>query len=191
MGDLAGAIAARTRAIRMAASKATLAEGLYYRWRLHYWMNDYDAALDDLTALVASGFELSEQATANVTVFYPALVLADAGEIDAARERLAGFEPAQPEGERWLTAFARLLGGPHANESDETAEIGAGERRAPADEFFAGLESLAQGDKIAAQARLRAAYVSFDGETNYTYPARVLLLRIQMNPDWPAWVDRP
>jgi hypothetical protein len=75
-GNLAAALAVLNRAEPVAAQRdVRLHELLHYRWRLHWWLGNTEAALADLERYA----EFAPQRTAYVVDVFRALVLADAG----------------------------------------------------------------------------------------------------------------
>ena len=54
--------------------------------------------------------------------------------------------------------------------------------------FHAAARRLAEGDREAAEKDFTRAYRSFDGELCYTYHARLILTKMQMDHAWPAWM---
>lgn len=114
MGLMAEALAARTRMIELgeqpefAAEPQRRCEGYYYRWRLHYWLGDFEAALIDLDMHLEC--DPSSIFCAHV---YPALVLAEMGEFEAAQEHARSLSAENPDS-AWATLWSatclRLLG---------------------------------------------------------------------------------
>lgn len=85
------------------------------RWRLHYWLGQREAAASDLRAL-ATVCPSSDVRRAWFTTYFPALLRAESGEIDAAAETTRNAA-----GTGWLTVTAsaavlRILG--HSAEAD-------------------------------------------------------------------------
>ena len=86
LGRLDEAVAARTDALELATTQNARCESLHYRWRLYYWLNDFDHALTD----IAARSECVQDAWYKHV--YRALIHADQGNLDAARrEALAIF----------------------------------------------------------------------------------------------------
>lgn len=108
MGRYAEALDARTRAIDTAKSPVRRWEGYHYRWRLHYWTGNYDAALADLAT--AASFDPRNRTYTHV---YPALVRAEMGDLPGARalaEALAADSGRNALTLLWAAASLRLLG---------------------------------------------------------------------------------
>ena len=108
MGRYAEAIEARTRAIDTATQPRARCEGYHYRWRLHYWTGDNEAALEDMRVHAECMPENRQYADV-----YPALLLAEMGELeDALRHarRLAERQPDSALGVIWSATCLRLLG---------------------------------------------------------------------------------
>ncbi len=227
LGDFDAALAARTRALELAGTESNRCSNYHYRWRLYYWTGALDAALGDLRALVACAPQNRCYAH-----FYPALVLADAGELGSARAAMrqrAENEPRSVVALIWAATGLRLMGAPeearellsrpadaleyergcvppqtadwmrllheHVREGNRLADLKAFAesttmpRRLLSEAWFheAALR-LGAGDRDGARAALEEAYRCFDGEERYTYHARLLLVRMQENANWPAWI---
>ena len=108
MGCYAEAIEARTRAIATAVKERAQCEGYHYRWRLHYWTDDLEAALEDVEAHVECVPE--SRFYAHV---YPALILAEMGRMPAAlahAHALADEAPESAQAVLWSATCLRLLG---------------------------------------------------------------------------------
>lgn len=113
MGRLEEALEARTRALELADSDPKKWEAYHYRWRLHYWLNDPEAALADLEAIpqlmpagASDGF---------YTHVYPALIRAEQGHMDEAlahARALANAAPDDAQAVLWSATCLRLLGRP-------------------------------------------------------------------------------
>ncbi len=123
MGDFEAAIAARTAAIEVADVTLHEWEGLHYRWRLFYWTDQLDEALEDLEAVQ----ELIQEKPAPERLFYsfvyPMLVHAEAGrmaEALALARAIAAPAEESPDDSAssvlWSATCLRLLG--HAEEAD-------------------------------------------------------------------------
>jgi tetratricopeptide (TPR) repeat protein len=130
MGDLDGAIVARTQAVTVARTEAVTAAGidkqrlleaLHFRWRLYYWTGQYAAALDDIYELQA-GLEGTPLHLIYAHV-YPAWVLAEMGDDGGAVELAQSIVPDSsdaPVAARriiWAATTLRLIG--HADLADE------------------------------------------------------------------------
>ncbi|MCK4657920.1 MAG: protein kinase [Phycisphaerae bacterium] len=129
MGLYAEAIEIRNRAIKVATRDIARCESHHYRWRLHYWMGELDAALAD----VAVHAECDPQSRFYAHV-YPALLLAELGDVDAALSHARALAADAPESALavvWSATCLRLLG-----QAEEAAEL-LGER---ADEVDFGTE---------------------------------------------------
>jgi hypothetical protein len=84
LGRYAEAIDARTRAVALAETDADRWEACHYRWRLYFWTEQHDGALDDLAACAAFASGAGEVAPSPLELayryYYPALVHAARGE---------------------------------------------------------------------------------------------------------------
>jgi len=81
---------------------------LSLRWRLRYWLNDFEGALSDLA--VCAKYDPQSPFYARI---YPALVLAEMGDYDAAAARVRAVADAQPQSALdvlWAATGLRLLG---------------------------------------------------------------------------------
>jgi tetratricopeptide (TPR) repeat protein len=110
MGRYAEAIEARTRAIAVAAKQRARCEGYHYRWRLHYWTGDLEAAWEDVTAHADCVPE--SRFYAHV---YPALILAEMGRMPEALDHARGLANEAPQSAQavlWSATCLRLLGQP-------------------------------------------------------------------------------
>ena len=115
MGRFAEAIESRDRSIEAATRERRRWEGYHYRWRLHYWMGDFEAALQDL--VVCAGYAPQSRFYAHV---YPALVQAESGNMAEAlahARALADEVPESAQAVLWSATCLRLLGRPE--EADE------------------------------------------------------------------------
>lgn len=124
------ALAARTRAIALATGEYQRWEGYHFRWRLHYWLGDLDAALDDLAVLR----EYDPQCPFYEHI-YPALVYAEQGDLPTALSHARARAEQAPDNAQavlWSATCLRLLGQPgeaadllesHATMVDCTAEL--------------------------------------------------------------------
>lgn len=116
LGRLDDAIEARSRALELAVKPRDAWQAYHYRWRLYYWTHQLDAALDDLETLTT--FDADSRFYSHV---YPALVYADAGDMDAARALARDIADAAPDDAQavlWSAACLRMLGEP-----DEAAAL--------------------------------------------------------------------
>jgi len=114
LGRLEEAIEVRTKAIARAAQPREQWEGHHYRWRLHYWTNQFTEALADLAACAA--FSPDSRFYAFV---YPALVHAQMGETETAlalARRLVTGDAPDARSVIWSATTLRLLG--QAEEAD-------------------------------------------------------------------------
>ncbi|MBU0718246.1 MAG: protein kinase [Planctomycetes bacterium] len=110
MGRFAEAVDARTRAIVLATTDRGRCEEYHYRWRLHYWLGNYDEALSDIAEHAAC-----EPHSPFYAHFYPALVYAEKGDFTRAladARALAEFVPGSPRMVLLSAACLRLLGKP-------------------------------------------------------------------------------
>ncbi len=86
LGRFDEALAARNRAIALADTAQKRCEGLHFRWRLHYWLGDFPAALQDIEA---------HSACMPDNLFYrhvyPALVAAEMGDMATAQQHAAAL----------------------------------------------------------------------------------------------------
>ena len=101
---------ARTRAIELASHDRKRWEGYHYRWRLNYWMNQFDVALEDLAT--CAKFDPDSIFYAN---FYPALVRAEMGKSEIAIAKgveIAESDSENPQRAIWAATTLRLLGEP-------------------------------------------------------------------------------
>lgn len=109
-GDLAAATFAFDAAESVAAEEPTrLCEVLHYRWRLHYWQNNYPAALADIARYAGCG----EQEAPYYAHFYPLLIRAEQGDFDAARRHayaLSADAGTNALAVVWTATALRLLG---------------------------------------------------------------------------------
>ncbi|MGD8452479.1 MAG: serine/threonine-protein kinase [Phycisphaerae bacterium] len=131
MGRFEEAIAVRTRALAAAAADIRRWECYHFRWRLYYWVGEWQAALDDLAA--AAEFDPSCPFYAHV---YPALVLAEMGDMPAAlvhARALADEAPTSAAAVLWSATCLRLLG--HSTEAEDLLAA-----RAEAVDYATGLE---------------------------------------------------
>ncbi|MEW6249653.1 MAG: protein kinase [Planctomycetota bacterium] len=112
MGNLGGAIEARTRALALSAAgdprDPRACETYHYRWRLYFWIGDLDAAATDLREHAAC--VPNSQFYKHV---YPALLAAERGEMDTAlalaREQ-AGAPGCPAIDVLWAATTLRLIG---------------------------------------------------------------------------------
>ncbi len=131
MGWFEEAREARDRVIEMATKEIARCESYHYRWRLHYWLGDWDAALEDIDRHAACMPDSLFYAH-----FYPALVHAERGDRAAALEHARAIADAAPRSARNVllsAACLRLTG--HVEEADSLLA----ERAATVD-FALGLE---------------------------------------------------
>jgi predicted Ser/Thr protein kinase len=115
MGRLAEAEEARTRAIAVASNERHRWEGYHYRWRLRYWLNDFEGALSDLAT--CAGYDPQSLFYSHI---YPGLVLAEMGDYDGAEAQIravAEAHPARALDVLWAATGLRLLGQPAAADS--------------------------------------------------------------------------
>jgi len=116
MGRLDEAIAARTRALAVADANVKRWENLHYRWRLHYWRGELDAARQDLDA--CASYDPNSFLYRHL---YPALIDAEQGALEAAVAHVRAIADEQPDDATavlWAATGLRLLGRP-----DEAAAL--------------------------------------------------------------------
>jgi len=229
LGRFREAIEARTRAIAVATQETKRCESYHYRWRLHYWVGNLEAALHDINAHANC---IPEKLF--YTRVYPVFVYAEMGDTDRALEEVRAMAGASPDDivtMLWSAACLRFLG--HSDEADQLLAHDAGElhvvtplvapqtdewlvglfecsggRRDPEEMlemadatseprklraevyFHVAMKSLAEGRRPEAVEGLEQAYRAFDGELRYTYHAKVLLGKLQVEPDWPPWLAK-
>jgi tetratricopeptide (TPR) repeat protein len=102
------AIEARDRAFALASSESRRCEALHYRWRLHYWSGNLEAALRDIDAHADCMPD-----SPYYGYFYPALVYAEQGDLAkaaAAARALADSEPLSARVTILASAGMRILG---------------------------------------------------------------------------------
>ncbi len=226
MGRYAEAIEARTRAIAVAVKSRARCENYHYRWRLHYWQGELDAALSD----IAIHAECVEGCRFYAHV-YPALVLAEMGDMPAAlahADALVSENPSSAQAVLWSATTMRLLGRAeeadallreHASTVDYSADVTSpqtaewvetlyrfvleGTGREQLDALAAGVDepwkllgeaafhraawAMARGEREIALEALTVAYRSFDNEQRYTYHAKLILHKMQIDRAWPPW----
>ncbi len=131
MGRYAEAVDAHSRTLEVSSNDVPRCECYHYRWRLHYWLGELDAALAD----AAAHAECMPESRAYAHV-YPALILAERGDRPAAlghARALADEEPTNAMAVLWSATTLRLLGEP-----DEASQLLAD--REDAVDFAADLE---------------------------------------------------
>ncbi len=110
LGRFDEAIEVRTRAIALADIDLHRCEGYHYRWRLHYWTGDLEAALRDI--------ELHAECVPGsifYTHVYLAMIRAEQGDMDTALKlaRVLGDDaPTDAQRVLWSATCLRLLGQP-------------------------------------------------------------------------------
>ncbi len=111
MGDFAAALIARTAAIALARRQDHRSEGFGYRWRLHYWLGDFDQALADLEAL---SLHEEYEDNFNFSHVYPMLVLAESGRMNEAVQLARSIGSNTDSAWRliWSATCLRILGRP-------------------------------------------------------------------------------
>jgi serine/threonine protein kinase len=228
MGRFAEALEARTQALGLIDQPLHRWETLHYRWRLHYWLGDDAGAMADLETLTQ--FDPNNRFYKHV---YPALVLAEVGDLPAAlahARAIADDDPGGAQALLWSATCLRLLGQAEEAQSLLDARAGAvqvtGElyppqtaawvasllemargnkspeqlrQRAEAVEmpwklwgeayFHAAAQRLAEGDRPAAREAFQEAYRSFDSEARYSYHARLIMVKMAQDRDWPTWIS--
>ncbi|MCB9850887.1 MAG: protein kinase [Phycisphaerales bacterium] len=114
-GDFAAALAAFNAAeAPSAGSESRMYELLHYRWRLHYWLSEYDAAAADFAAYkkLATKFDT---ASAYYLEFFPMLIAAERGDHEDAIARAYAMS-APDDGKYnalhvvWTVTALRVLG---------------------------------------------------------------------------------
>jgi len=118
MGRYAEAAEIRDLAIETATNERARCEGRHYRWRLHYWLGDLEAARED--ARRHAECMPDSRFYAHV---YPALILAEAGLMEEALGHAYALDREAPESASavlWSAACLRLLG--RGNEAQSLLE---------------------------------------------------------------------
>ncbi len=160
VGDFVLAEAARTRGIALDAGRATV-EHYHYRWRLRYWLGDYEGALSDIEWMQTwisdhpdrHGDDCAPERSAYSHVF-PALVHFAAGRQDEAR-RLARAVALLDEGSTQAVIWsATLLRWFDAAAEADTLLAGA---PAPRDQWTQTLLEVVRGTLDVERARTAAA----------------------------------
>lgn len=108
MGLYEEAIAARSRAISLAATDRARCEQYHYRWRLYYWTGRLSEAMSDVSAHASC--DPQSRCYRHV---YPALLLAEMNRMPEALAQaraLAGEEPTSALATIWVASLLRLLG---------------------------------------------------------------------------------
>jgi len=153
MGRFQEAVAARTRAFALASERQFEWECLHYRWRLHYWLGQWEEALadlQDLTAYVPEG---------DVFVpFYTALLYAELGDLERAVREILSLADAAPDNAQaivWTATGLRLLG--RGAEADALLT-----RRADQLHFDVGLVPPQSAAWVAGLCRLAAGQASLE-----------------------------
>lgn len=133
-GDFAGALAVRTVVVDQSANPQAKCESYHYRWRLGFWLGDYEQAAVDLAHhLTCMPTNWSYQ------YVYPALVHAGAGrdaEAGAVVARLIEDHGDDPMGVIWGATTLRLIG--HGAEADDLLRDRRGELRLDSNDAGAG-----------------------------------------------------
>ncbi len=106
--DYAKALEMRNRSEPFCTKPEPKAELYQYRWRLHFWLGNHEAALKDLETLAALRNDSDPKRVWYLGLF-PALVLADEGKMDQARERVLRTAREKPTSFRAVTAAACFL----------------------------------------------------------------------------------
>jgi len=222
--DFEKAIAVRTKYERMCKAANEFIDLYQYRWRDHYWLGRFDEAAADLAKLG----ELVP-ATDPMQPWYkhafPALIIAERGDIAAARQKVAEIKDLKlPRRALTAASFLRLFGS--AAEADallarEKANIdwklepieGAADdwweqvysvadgsislnevrmKQPEADStllapvlFVEACRRHAAGDRSGAIEQLQACEATYDYQ-DFSYLARVILGRMEANPQWPG-----
>ncbi len=95
---------ARTSAIVNGGGGAAAEEGYYFRWRLRYWLNEFDTAMADLQKL--QSFREKQDYYHFV---YPALVMVETGDLDGALTNVRTISERFPEQTQPTLLMASLL----------------------------------------------------------------------------------
>ena len=95
-----------------------------------------------------------------------------------------------PQTAEWIQSLYELsLGNITMVDALAVADQASEPRKLRAEAFLhAALAALGSADREAAKMMLVQAVNCFDSETRYTYHARALLTRMQMDPQWPNWL---
>lgn len=153
-------------------------------------------ALDEAPAY-ADGLVNDEPADALNTIWAATTLrllgrAAQADELLEARREIAqradAADSLRPEG--WLSQLYELCSGRLAlGELLAAAETLPQSRKLAGEAYFhAAAIELGAGRRARAAELLDAARRTFDGETNYTYHAKLLLQQLRADPQWPAWI---
>ncbi len=227
LGKFPEAVETRSRAIAAATVEGKRCEGYHYRWRLHYWRNNWEGALADISA--HAGCVPDSLFYARV---YPLWVYAEMGDLDRARHEarlIAEEAPDDALAVLWSATCLRLLGQTQeaadllddrrgsvrysaglsppqtaewvealwdcaAGGRDRAALLALADQAAEPQRlraeghFHLAIQALAEGRRDDAVSGLMQAYRCFDGELRFTFHARTLLVKLQNQPDWPAWL---
>lgn len=119
LGRYAEATSARTTAMALAKNQSGTCEALHYRWRLYYWLGDYEQALADITARGAC-----DQGPWYKHA-YRALIFADRADLAAARSEAVAIQsdnPANPNAIILSAALRYALGDAVALDDLRSAE---------------------------------------------------------------------
>jgi len=155
-GDLQAAVAAFDAALVAADGQQTrLCEALHYRWRLHYWLNDYAAASADIDAYAGC----AETEKPSYDHLYPLLILAEQGKTEEAREHayaLSANATTNALAVVWTATALRLLGDEasaqaHLDAHVDNLELDSGEIPEQSAEWIAGLIDLVRGRQTLAE----------------------------------------
>jgi serine/threonine protein kinase/Flp pilus assembly protein TadD len=111
MGRWAEAIAAHTASIELSAGNVErLCEAHHYRWRLHFWLGNYEAALSDVNVHKACSLPEPEFMYSRA---FPALIHAAQGDLGRARQEALAITTDHPRSALaviWTASWLRLLG---------------------------------------------------------------------------------
>ncbi len=110
---LADALEARNRAFAIASTESNRCEALHYRWRLHYWLDNFEAAQKD----IASHAQCMPDSLPYAHVYH-SWVAAEAGDVDQALAEArapASEAPDDAQAVLWSAACLQFLG--HAGEA--------------------------------------------------------------------------
>ncbi len=108
VGDYEKALDARDRGAAWCSTPAALGELHEYRWRLCYWLDLHERALSDLDELQRK-YPATDPKYTWYRHFFPAIVLADVGQMDAALVRARAMTDERPDDFRSILSAALLL----------------------------------------------------------------------------------
>lgn len=155
-------------------------------------LGDLPAARDHARALAAHGPDRAQD------ILWSATCLRLLGRPDEAVALLddradvvrfdTDLEP--PQTSDWVRALYELCRTGRAPDTLHTLTEAADKpwRLSAEADFHAAVLRLATGDHAGALTLFENAYRSFDSERRYTYHARLILVQLQKNVDWPVWL---